>query len=75
MSFEEILPHIKSGKKVYRKEWHENCKESMSYMVLSDSGARYLLLYEHNTLFDTAYNLSGYDVTSDDWEIFFEKSC
>ena len=75
MSFEEILPHIKSGKKVYRREWHEESNEAMAYIILSDRGARYLYLYEYGNLVDSAYNLSGYDVTSDDWEIFFEKSC
>ena len=67
MTFEEILSHIKNGEKVYRREWHENC--SNSYMVLSDRGARYLYLYIDGRIFDSAYNLSGFDVTSDDWEI------
>ena len=39
-------------------------------MVLSDRGARYLYLYIDGRIFDSAYNLSGFDVTSDDWEIF-----
>jgi hypothetical protein len=63
MTFEEILPHIKKGEKVRRKEWEDG------YMVLSNRGARYLYLYCNGTLFDDAYNLSGFDITSDDWEV------
>ena len=66
MTFEEILPHIRRGEKVKREAWSEND----SYMVLSDRGARYLYLYSNGRLFDGAYNLSGYDITADDWEIF-----
>lgn len=67
MTFEEILPHIKNGEKVYRREWHEGYPNS--YMVLSDRGARYLYLYVWGNLFDDSYNLSGFDITADDWEI------
>ena len=68
MTFEEVLPHIRRGEKVCRREW-----EDSGYMVLSDRGARYLYLYCYGMLFDDAYTLSGYDITADDWEIFFEK--
>ena len=70
MTFEEILPHIRNHEKVHRKEWDTE----HSYIVLSDRGARYLYLYDGDTLFDDSYTLSGYDITSDDWEIFSEKS-
>ena len=65
MTFEEILPHIRKGEKVRRKGWDDS-----AYMILSDRGARYLYLYCYGMLFDETYNLSGYDITSDDWEIF-----
>lgn len=68
MTFEEILPHIKNGEKAYRREWAET--NPTSYIVLSERGARYLYLYIDGRIFDSAYNLSGFDVTSDDWEIF-----
>ena len=64
MTFEEVLPHIIKHEKVRRREWVGG------YMVLSDRGARYLYLHVNGTLFDDAYNLSGFDITADDWEIF-----
>jgi hypothetical protein len=70
MTFEEILPHIRNHEKVYRKEWDNE----HSYIMLSDRGARYLYLYNGDRLIDQFYLLSGYDITSDDWEIFSEKS-
>jgi hypothetical protein len=70
MTFEEILPHIRNHEKVYRKEWDNE----HSYIMLSDRGARYLYLYDGDRLIDQFYLLSGYDITSDDWEIFSEKS-
>ena len=70
MTFEEILPYIRSHEKVHRKEWNTE----HSYIMLSDRGARYLSLYDGDRLIDQFYLLSGYDITSDDWEIFSEKS-
>ena len=68
MTFEEILPYIQEHKKVYRKEWEDD----ESYIVLSNRGARYLYLYEYDgeKLADECYTLSGYDITSNDWELY-----
>lgn len=63
MTFEEILPHLKSGKKVYKRSWDS----PNFYMKLSK--ANYLYLYENEDIYDACYTLAGLDITSNDWEI------
>lgn len=65
MTFEEILPHLKSGKKVYKRSWDN----PSFYMILSNTGAKYLYLIENEEIYDSFYSLSGLDITSNDWEI------
>ena len=65
MTLEEILPHLKNGEKIYKRSWDD----PNFYMILSK--AKYLYLIKRNEeIYDTCYDLSGLDITANDWEIF-----
>ncbi len=67
MNFQDILPSLLDGKKIYRIRWVGWSRHA--------SKNQWIELGDYNALWTEAenhYELTGYDIVAEDWEIFEE---
>lgn len=66
MSFEEMLPHLREGKYVRRKQWHtpwaRNFQQHMWYEPYNEETKILRFLFSHE--------LNALDLEANDWEIY-----
>jgi len=67
MTFEEILPHLRSGKHVRRTSWHApwSTLQQNIWFETTTTGTPVLL-----SLFETRIHLSARDLNATDWELY-----
>jgi len=71
MTFEEILPHLRAGKFVWRTSWFVSWSglQQRLWYETTPGGTKYLA-----SLFESRIHLSAQDLDATDWEVYERKS-
>lgn len=75
MTFEEILPEIKEGKKVRRGEWAKSSIINVDYVMLIEDGGTFKCVKKNGGYFYSNSIVSSRDIIADDWEIVNDTDC
>lgn len=67
MTFEEILPHLRSGKHVWRTSWKIAWSKLQQHIWFETTIGGTLVLL---SLFETRIHLSAEDLNATDWELY-----